>query len=274
MFIDLHTHTTASDGSYSPSSLLQAAVDAQITLLSITDHDTLDAYNQIEKIPNELRLIPGLEISAEYPKTLHILGYGVDSNYQPLQKKLTQLQEFREKRNYKMVENLQNHGFAISWDELVKVAGSDLVGRPHFAQLLLQKGYVQNKQEAFDKYLKKGAPFYLDKKRMEPAEAIQLIRAAGGFAALAHPCQTGLQAQELESLVHDLAYEGLQGIEVYYSQHKTQQITEYKNLAAKYDLIITGGSDFHGANKPHIPLGMEIKKDELEKFIIKMRKFF
>ncbi|HCX72560.1 MAG TPA: phosphoesterase, partial [Candidatus Cloacimonas sp.] len=217
MFIDLHTHTTASDGSYSPSSLLQAAVDAQITLLSITDHDTLDAYNQIEKIPNELRLIPGLEISAEYPKTLHILGYGVDSNYQPLQKKLTQLQEFREKRNYKMVGNLQKHGFAISWDELVKVAGSDLVGRPHFAQLLLQKGYVQNKQEAFDKYLKKGAPFYLDKKRMEPAEAIQLIRAAGGFAALAHPCQTGLQAQELESLVHDLAYEGLQGIEVYYS---------------------------------------------------------
>jgi predicted metal-dependent phosphoesterase TrpH len=205
---------------------------------------------------------------------LHILGYGVDSNYQPLQKKLTQLQEFREKRNYKMVGNLQKHGFAISWDELVKVAGSDLVGRPHFAQLLLQKGYVQNKQEAFDKYLKKGAPFYLDKKRMEPAEAIQLIRAAGGFAALAHPCQTGLQAQELESLVHDLAYEGLQGIEVYYSQHKTQQITEYKNLAAKYDLIITGGSDFHGANKPHIPLGMEIKKDELEKFIIKMRKFF
>jgi hypothetical protein len=274
MLIDLHTHTTASDGSYSPNGLVQAALEAQINLLSITDHDTLDAYQQLENTPSELRLIPGLEISAEFPKTLHILGYGIDTDYKPLQAKLKELQNFRETRNHKMVENLQKHGFEISWNELINAAGSDLVGRPHFAQLMLQKGYVKNKQEAFDKYLKKGAPFYLNKKRMEPAEAIQLIRAAGGFAALAHPYQTGLQQNELESLIHDLAYEGLQGIEVYYSQHDKEQIKEYKRLATKYDLIITGGSDFHGANKPHIPLGMEIKKDELQKFIIKMRKYF
>ncbi|MDY6914866.1 MAG: PHP domain-containing protein, partial [Candidatus Cloacimonadota bacterium] len=141
MFIDLHTHTIASDGSYTPSGLIQAAIDDQISLLSITDHDTLDAYDQLEEIPSELRLIPGVEISAEYPSTLHILGYGIDTQNIPLQNKLKELQDFREHRNHKMIENMQKYGFDITWAELVNIAGSHLVGRPHFAQLMLQKGY-------------------------------------------------------------------------------------------------------------------------------------
>jgi len=270
MLVDFHTHTTGSDGTYTPNTLLNLAKNRKIEILSITDHDCLDGIKSIENIPPEILFVPGIEISAEFPKTLHILGYKINIDDYELNNTLKMLQEYRKSRNYMMIEKMQKFGFNISINELVEEAKGELIGRPHFANLMVKKGYVKTYQEAFDKYLKKGGPLYLDKKRLEPEKAIELIHNAGGVAILAHPYQTGLEGENLEKLVKKLKSHGLDGIEVYYSKHTPRMIEEYETLAKKFDLLITAGSDFHGKNKPDIELGMEINFKEIKDFIFKL----
>lgn len=267
MKLDLHSHTTASDGSSTPNELLAEAAANSLEYISITDHDNIDALEEITSIPENLKFINGVEISAEFPKTLHILGYGFDEKNKTLNKHLSALQEYRKQRNHKMLKNMADRGFHISWEELKKEAKGEIVGRPHFAKLMHKKGYVETYQMAFDKYLKKGAPLYLNKKRLQPHKAIELILKAGGIPVMAHPYQTQLQDEELEQLVKKLTDYGLLGIEVFYSQHTKVQIEKYKDFARKYNLLTTAGSDYHGSNKPNIKLGMTVDEEYVEPFL-------
>jgi len=265
--LDLHTHTTVSDGSLNPQEILNEAAKLELEYFSITDHDSVNALDQIGKIPNGIKFINGLEISAEFPKTLHILGYGFDLNNEKLRNALRELQDFRKNRNSKMLSKLAENGFPISQEELEIEAKGEIVGRPHFANLMHKKGYVNSYQEAFDLYLDNGKPFYLNKKRLDPKLAIELILQAGGIPVIAHPYQTKLNDSDLENLIKELKGYGLMGIEVYYSQHSDKQINKYLNYAEKFKLLITAGSDFHGTNKPHIPLGMDIPLKHIIPFL-------
>ena len=267
MMVDFHIHTTASDGTLTPEQLVGEIGKRSIPYFAITDHDTIDGLEILEKIPKNLTPVTGVEISAEFDKTLHILGYGFDPKHPDLTDSLNELQDYRKARNRQILEKMRRYGMVISMAELIDEAGSDLVGRPHFAALMVRKGYVDPFQEAFDRYLKKGAPLYMDKKRFDPDKAIDMIHAAGGIAVMAHPYQTKLEGRDLENLVKELVSYGLDGIEVFYSQHTPQMICEYKGYARQYDLIATGGSDFHGANKPHIPLGVEVNEQDIQPFV-------
>lgn len=267
MTIDLHVHSIYSDGSDNPADLLKNAAEVGIEFLAITDHDNITHTNHISDIPPGVRYITGVEISAEYPKTLHILGYGFDPRNQALINKLNTLQDVRRERNNAMVLKMQEQGFDITLDELTREAGGEQIGRPNFAALMLKKGYVASKQEAFDRYLAKEKPLYMEKQRVQAKEAVRLIRDAGGIAVLAHPYQTGKSGEELEQLVLELKAYGLAGIEVYYSLHNEEQIKHYLKLAKKHKLLITAGSDYHGNNKSGIPLGMKVKQEHIIPFL-------
>ncbi len=265
--LDLHTHTTYSDGTYTPHELIAHAVEKECEYISITDHDNFEHISHLGEIPKNIKYISGVEISAEFKKTLHILGYGFDPGHAELKSALNTLQEARRKRNMSMLENMAKEGFHISMEELREESRGGIVGRPHFANLMLAKGYVKTYQEAFDKYLAKGQPFYMNKQRLEPKEAIRLILDAGGIPVMAHPYQTDLTSPELEALIVELKSYGLQGIEAYYSQHTKEQVKEYLEYAKKYDLLVTAGSDFHGGNKPDIDLGMNVNRLHLLPFL-------
>ena len=271
MFLDLHVHTTASDGTFEPSEILKKAKEENLDVIAITDHDTIEGIEKVQST-QDILFIPGIEISAEFGSTLHILGYAIDVENEYLQRTLDNLQEYRLHRNERMIKKMNEKGFHLTIDELKEVAKGELIGRPHFARLMFQKGYVSSYQEAFDRYLKKGALFYMDKKRLSPRESIELIIKAGGIAVMAHPYQTGLEGEELEKLLKTLVDYGLMGVEVFYSQHSANQIEEYFGLAKKYDLLVTAGSDFHGENKPHISLGMNVRYIYLKDFLYEVHK--
>ena len=269
--LDLHSHTTYSDGTFSPKELIALAAKKECEFISITDHDNYDHIPHIGMVPLDMTYIPGVEISAEFKKTLHILGYGFDPDHAELRDTLKTLQDARRKRNESMLIKMAKEGFHITMEELIKESKGGIVGRPHFANLMLEKGYVESYQEAFDKYLAKGKPLYMDKQRLEPKEAIRLILAAGGIPVMAHPYQTKLEGEALEALIAELKSYGLMGIEAYYSRHSKEQVKEYLGYAKKYDLLITAGSDFHGANKADIELGMNVPRVHLLPFLEALR---
>ncbi len=257
--IDLHMHSTCSDGTYSPSELVQRAKAAGLTRMALTDHDTVAglAEARAETERQGIAFLGGLEISAELqPGTMHILGYGFDEASPELLDKLEVVQRARRERNPKIVDKLCGLGFELTMEEVASKAGGTVVGRPHFAQVMVEKGYAQNTQEVFDKYLAKGKPAYLDKERLSPEDSVAAIRAAGGVAVLAHPLQLKAKDEaELEAMVKRLVDAGLQGMECYYRNHSAQDTEHFLALAQKYGLVATGGSDFHGSNRPHISLG-------------------
>jgi len=257
--IDLHTHSTASDGKLSPCELVQYGKSMGLEAIAITDHDTVEGIEEaIESgIETGIEVVPGIEISAEYPdNTLHILGYYMDYKDESFLKNISILQAARNERNPRIAKKLQGLGVKIEFEEVVEEAGSGLVGRPHFAQVLLKKGYVKNTREAFDKYLKKGAPAYEDKFRFQPEAAISNILEAGGIPVLAHPSTLGCRTTaDLEKAITSFVNYGLRGIEAYYSEHSQGQVNLYKDIAEKYRLLITGGSDFHGHNIKGVKLG-------------------
>ncbi|MBM4306495.1 MAG: PHP domain-containing protein [Deltaproteobacteria bacterium] len=258
--VDLHLHTTASDGVKSPSEIVRYAKSKGLQAISITDHDTIggleEGLAEGERIGFEV--ISGIEISAEHsPGSMHLLGYLIDIHHPSLNEKLKYLQRAREERNPRMVEKLNKLGVHITYEEVVKASGGGQVGRPHFAQVLIEKGYVRNFQEAFDRYLKKGASAYVDKLRFTPKEAIHLINEAGGVAVLGHPNTLGLNgAKVLENLIAKLLKEGLRGIEVYYPEHSPSEVIRYKALAERHGLILTGGTDYHGIEKESVDVGV------------------
>ncbi|OAQ19831.1 PHP domain-containing protein [Thermosulfurimonas dismutans] len=256
--IDLHTHSTASDGTYSPAELVQLAKDVSLSALALTDHDTVEGLGEAMAAARELGVpfVPGVEISVKFdgPGHCHILGYFVDADSPVLRETLGLLQRAREERNRKMMEKLQSLGVDITLEELEDQAKGE-IGRPHFAALLVKKGVVKSVGEAFEKYLKKGAPAYVPKARLTAEEAFSAIRAAGGLAVLAHPIHLKLSPEELVRYVEELKAFGLDGIEAYYTDHTKQFTTLCLEIARRYDLVPTGGSDFHGHNKPDIKLG-------------------
>jgi len=258
--VDLHLHTTASDGVLSPAEIVRYAKAKGLQAIAITDHDTIEGceegLREGERIGFEV--IPGIEISAEHsPGSMHILGFFLDIHHPLLNERLEYLQKARAERNPKMVAKLNQLGIEITYEEVLKASGGGQVGRPHFANVLLEKKYVRNFQEAFERYLKKGAPAYVDKFRFTSKEALHFIHEAGGVAVLAHPNTLGVNRySELEKLVLQLVDEGLKGIEVYYPEHSTVEVGQYKNLADRYGLLSTGGTDYHGIEKNELDIGV------------------
>lgn len=254
--IDLHTHTTHSDGSANPQELIALASAARARAVAITDHDTMSALAEARAAADRfgIEFIAGIEISAEYsPGTMHILGYCIDDESTTLSVKLEELRQARDRRNPQIASRLQSLGFDVGYAEVVALAGNQIVGRPHFARLMIQKGYVGSMQEAFDRFLKKGAEAYVEKARLSPRESVALIHQAGGVAVLAHPYQLALSSyNEVEGLVGELVDLGLDGIEALYSRHSVAERESYREIAARHRLLVTGGSDYHGTYKPDI----------------------
>ncbi|NWG01727.1 MAG: PHP domain-containing protein [Syntrophaceae bacterium] len=259
-YVDLHLHTTASDGVLTPSQIVRYAKAKGLQAIAITDHDTIEGLEEGlfegEKIGFEV--IPGIEVSAEHsPGSMHILGFFLDIHHSPLHEKLKYLQKARAERNPKILEKLNRLGIDITFEEVLRASGGGQVGRPHFANVLLEKKVVRNFQEAFDRFLKKGAPAYVDKFRFTPKEALHFINEAKGIAVLAHPNTLGIdQYSELEKLVLRLVGEGLRGIEVYYPEHSLSEVAQYETLAKRNGLLITGGTDYHGIEKNGLDIGV------------------
>ena len=256
--VDLHMHTTHSDGTFLPRDLVRLAKEKGLRCISVTDHDTMSSFEECAEEAEKLgvELIPGIEISADFePGTLHILGFFMDRNHAKLKATLAEIQKAREERNPQIVEKLNKLGIAITFKEVEAESGGKQVGRPHFARVLLKKGVVKTMEEAFRKYLAKGKPAYVDKRRLSSREALQRIREAGGIASIAHPKQMRLEEPELSKEIERLVEEGLGGLEAYNSCQNREEAQLYTRLAKRFNLFVTGGSDFHGANKPDVELG-------------------
>ena len=259
-YVDLHLHTTASDGVLRPSEIVRYAKGKGLQAIAITDHDTIEGCEEglLEGGKIGFEVIPGIEISAKHsPGSMHILGFLFDIYHPFLLERLEYLQKARAERNPKIVEKLNQLGIDITFDEVVKASGGGQVGRPHFANVLLEKKYVKSFQEAFERFLKKGAPAYVDKFRFTSEEALHFINEAKGVAVLAHPNTLGMNGySELEKLVLKLVKEGLKGIEVYYPEHSSAEVAQFKTLADRYGLLSTGGTDYHGMEKNGLDIGV------------------
>ena len=262
-YIDLHVHSTASDGSYTPLELVHYAIEKGLIAFALTDHDTTagidEALNEAELINDfsPIKVIPGIELSAEYKgKDIHILGLNIDYRNKEFQKKIEYFRNIRVERNVKMIELLNKHGFKITEEQLNERFKDAVITRAHFAIMLVECGYVKDKDIAFKKYLNPGCPCYVPRTRINVIDAISLIHLANGKAVLAHPLLYHFSEADLDSLVALLKENGLQGIEAIYSSNKWNDESRMKQLAKKYGLFITGGSDFHGLAKPTLDLGI------------------
>jgi predicted metal-dependent phosphoesterase TrpH len=257
--IDLHVHTTASDGTLSPAALVRYAKDKGLRTIAITDHDTVEGIEEGLQEGRKLGLevIPGVEVSVDFVKgTMHLLGYYIDHTAAELLEKLAIVQRARAERNLKIVEKLRGLGIDIDLTEIKVAPEHGQIGRPHFAYALVQKGHAQNIQDAFDRYLRKGGPAYVEKFKFSPQEAMHFIIKAGGVTVLAHPFTLNQpQQKDLEDVIVKLKAQGLDGIEAYYPEHSEGQTKVYRALAKKHGLVFTGGSDFHGFNRDKVDIG-------------------
>lgn len=256
---DLHTHTTASDGSDRPEELISLARDAGLSAISITDHDTIQGLEQGSGAAKEkgLEFIPGVELSVSFPRgNMHLLGYFIDETSTILREVLKKVQTARKERNPRILVRLQELGIPVSMDELEKISRGGQIGRPHIARIMVEKGYVKSISQAFDRYLKKDGPAYAPKSILSPADAIQTVRKAGGVPVLAHPFSLLTRDEkELETIILDLKALGLLGLECYYSEHDENFTGLCLSIAKRNGLAATGGSDYHGRAKPYIKLG-------------------
>ncbi|HEX3203912.1 MAG TPA: PHP domain-containing protein [Nitrospiraceae bacterium] len=256
--LDLHLHTTFSDGSLPPADVVRLAQNAHVSALAITDHDTVDGIPEAltAGLERGIEIVPGIEISSRWRGIeVHILGYFIDWTDAALLGRLVGYRDSRHTRNPLIVEKLNELGIAITYEEVRALAGPASVGRPHIARVLMNKKYVTSAKEAFDRYLAEGAAAYVPRDLPDPAEAIGVIRAAGGVPVLAHPSWLD-RSEGIVPLCKELKIAGLAGIEVHYSTHRPEQTSHYLNLAKQLDLLVTGGSDFHGVTKPDIEVGV------------------
>jgi predicted metal-dependent phosphoesterase TrpH len=257
--IDLHAHTTASDGTLTPAQLVRLASEKGLEALAVTDHDTLAGLEEAHATGRELgvEIVNGVELAVEHPGRFHMLAYEFDPEFAPLKERLIYIQDFRANRNRKMVEKMQEYGLDITWEEVEAESGGDLIARPHMALALKRKGIVRSAQEAFDLYLKDDGPCYVPKIVMTDEEAIGLVKDAGGVAVVAHPLTLKLgTGKELEAELRRLMKLGLGGVEVRYPQHGPEETEALSALADRLGLVQTGGSDFHGEPKPDVFLGV------------------
>ena len=259
MAVDLHTHSNHSDGSDEPAELVRKAVAKSLTAVALTDHDTLDGIDEARRTAQGLpiELISGVEISCEWaPGAMHLVVLFLEPTDGPLQDRLAELQASRAQRNYRIADRLRRLGIDISMDEVIEESTVGVVGRPHFAAILVRKGVVDDIPAAFTEYLGNNAPAYVPRLRLEPEEAIGLARAAGGVPILSHPHTLGhTSADEFSATYRRLTAAGLVGIDAYYGDYSREQRDELAGIARSYGLIPSGGSDYHGSYKEGLELG-------------------
>lgn len=260
--IDLHTHSTVSDGSDRPERLPELAARAGCSAMAITDHDRLDGIAAAEARARELgvELVPGCEVSCVgSPGSIHVLVYFVHQGDSPLHDELDRLQRDRAERNLRLLARLADLGIPVTEEDLREESGKDdlaEVGRPHVAAVLMRKGVVSSIQEAFDEWLAKGRPGYVSKARVEPLDVARLARASGAMAVLAHPLSLSLPPGELATTVAELAEGGFVGLEAYYGRYTPEERSQLAALARSEGLVATGGSDYHGSYKPDLAVGV------------------
>lgn len=256
--IDLHTHTHFSDGSYSPTELVESANQLGIDILSITDHDTTDGLPEAMDATTHfpLELIPGIELSAQFHnREMHILGYFIDLTDAQFQARLEALRSTRSVRISNILDRLQTLGIDVSLAEVEEASGTGTIGRPHIAQVLIAKDYVKNMKEAFEQLLGSRGKAYVQREVPDAQEIIRWITDAGGIPILAHPYWEGFNKDDSAKACQTLVEQGLQGLEVFYGTFSARHISFNLGLARRFDILMTGGSDFHGVFKPDIALG-------------------
>ncbi len=263
--IDLHVHSTASDGSFTPKELVDYAIEKGLTAFALTDHDSVVGLDEAISYAEELRrtrndvpeVIPGIEFSTEYEcKDVHIVGLYIDYHSEAFQKHLEDFVHSRDVRNEKMCDLLkQGTGMDISYAKLQATFPGSVITRAHYAKYMLQHGYVKSMAEAFERYIGDNCPYFLPREKVTPSDAIRLILAVGGIPVLAHPVLYGLGRVRLEQLVCELKDTGLVALEAIYSSYTPSDEREMRGLAQKFELAVSGGSDFHGTNKPGLDLG-------------------
>ncbi|MFO7814448.1 MAG: PHP domain-containing protein [Halanaerobiales bacterium] len=266
MSADLHIHTIYSDGSYTPQEIVDKAKQAGFKTIAISDHDTLKGIKPALKYAEDkdIEVIPAIEFSTFRGKAeIHILGYFIDYEDDLLKEKVQKIYDSRKKRAQKMIKLLNQENIEITFEEVRNVAGDDYIGRPHIAKLMVQKGYINQMGEAFtEDYIGNGGRAYVKKYKISPIQAINLIQNSGGIPVLAHPIFINHGEPLREVDIKELKFNGLIGIEVYHSKHNKDDEKYYKGIAEKLDLLITGGSDFHGENSPGVKLG-DIRLDSV-----------
>lgn len=256
--IDLHVHSNASDGTYTPTQVVELAVKKGLKAIALTDHDTIDGIDEALKAADQkpIEIIPGIELSCLYQgEEIHILGLYVDPKDPDFLAETSLLKSIRDKRNLEMIRRFNEGGISLSLEEVMAGNPDTVITRAHFARVLFEKGYAASLNQAFKKYLVYGGPFCPRKEAITPEYAIGILTACGASPVLAHPLQYRLGDKKTEELVSFLKTLGLQGLEVWHSSNNQYESGKLKKLAEQYDLFPTGGSDFHGANKPDIDLG-------------------
>ena len=255
---DLHTHSTASDGTFSPSDVAALAKDAGLASVALTDHDTTDGLDEFMEAGRRLGIetIPGIELAAGYKNTeLHIVGLFIDYKGSALKESMEFIVNERNERNKKMIKALSRIGMEISLQELEENAGGNIITRAHYANVMVNRGYVKNKEEAFDRYISSGRPGYVKRETLTPKSCIEVIRKSGGIPVLAHATLYGYGYLEIHNLVGELKEYGLGAMETLYSTYTSRQSEELRKICEYYKLVKSGGSDFHGLNKPDIKIG-------------------
>ena len=256
--IDLHVHSTASDGTLTPTELVAAVKKAGLAAFALTDHDTVDGIAEARSaaVAASVELVPGVELSCDYKgKEVHMVGLYLDETNQRLLEHLARFRDNRDNRNQKMYQKLQEEGFDISEEALREMFPDAVLTRAHVARFLLEHGYIKSISEAFEKYIGDGCRCHVPREKITPQEAVELIHHANGKAILAHPVLYHMSDDRLRELITDCLACGLDGIEALYSTYQPGDERYIRKLADEYGLKISGGSDFHGSNKPHIQLG-------------------
>jgi 3',5'-nucleoside bisphosphate phosphatase len=257
--IDLHTHTTHSDGTLTPRAVVALAKRVGLAAVAITDHDTTDGLEEAVDAGRDLgiEVVPGVEINCEHRQvTLDLLGYFLgDLPGDDLERQLDEMRAYRDERNARMLERLTELGYPLDADDLVRAAAGRAVGRPHIGEAMRRRGYVDSVADAFERFLRRGMPAYVDRHRLSLHEAIRHVTEAGGIAVIAHPGIIRTDHPGLARLVREAAHHGLGGLECHYPSHDDETVRRCLELAVRTDLVPTGGSDFHGDTKPDIPLG-------------------
>ncbi|EFC90497.1 PHP domain protein [Dethiosulfovibrio peptidovorans DSM 11002] len=265
ILVDLHTHSSCSDGTVPPDKLAKLAHRSGISVVSLTDHDTVDGVPVFTRECRRLgvKSLSGVELSADYPTTMHILGYGFDLAFPELVEVLQDLRDHRERRNLEIIGRLRDVGVELTLDDVLSETHGNVVTRPHVAKAMIKKGYASSISECFQRYLKRGMPGYVSRKRLSPDMCISLIKRAGGVACLAHPIQTSQDPVELRSILKELKAMGLWGLECISRHHNSEQIFNYMRLASELELYCTAGSDFHGSNRVGVSMGVPVAEDFL-----------
>lgn len=264
--IDLHVHSSCSDGTFSPTELVDYAMEKGLAAFALTDHDSIDGLEEAMEYAERLKnhpcrqvpeVIPGIELSSEYQgQDIHVVGLFINYRDEIFQNRLREFVDSRTNRNRKMCSLLQQFGIPVTYEELLEAYPDSVITRAHYARFMLEKGYVKSRQEAFERYLGDHAPCFIPREKITPAQAVQLILQTGGAPVLAHPILYHMSEEHLDELVKELKEAGLMGIEAIYSTYSAADERQIRALASKYDLLISGGSDFHGANKPSLDLGV------------------